>query len=79
MTAWKKKLGVALGALALMTGAVPGTIGTAVAVETGQLLDKGPRWPHKSIHYVQIVLGVAALVGLIVLASKNKGDTPTSP
>lgn len=74
-----RKLGTILGALALMTGAVPGTIGTAAAVETGQLLDKGPRWPNKPLHFVTIVLTVAALVGVILLVSRNTSDTPTSP
>lgn len=77
MTAMKK-LGAGLAALALMTGAVPGTVGVASAIETGQMLDKGPRWPHKSIHYVQILLGAVLVAGLIaVLADGN--DTPASP
>ena len=43
MTAMNKRLGAALGALAMMIGAGPGTVIPAGAVETGQLLirDKG--------------------------------------
>jgi hypothetical protein len=77
MTA-KKKLGSALAALALMVGAVPGTVGMASAIETGQMLDKGPKWPHKTYPYVQIVVIIASLVGLIAVLSKNK-DAPASP
>ncbi len=81
MTAWKKKLGAGLAALALMVGAVPGTVGMASAIEhgKGQMLDKGPRWPHKSIHFVQLGLGLAALAALIFVLANNDEDAPTSP
>ena len=78
MATWKKKLGVGLAALALMAGAVPGTIGTAVAVETGQMLDKGPRWPNKPLHYVELVVIIASLVGLFFVV-KGGSDKPASP
>ena len=74
-----RKLGTILGALALMTGAVPGTIGTAAAIETGQMLDKGPKWPHRPGDMIIIGVGVAALIGLILLVSRKSNDTPVSP
>lgn len=79
MANMKRKLGTVLGALALMTGAVPGTVSSAAAIELGQHLDHGPKWPHKSIHYVQIVIGIAAIVGIVLFVSRNRSDTPTSP
>ncbi len=74
----KNKIGGAAMALALVAGAVPGTISSAVAVETGQLLDKGPRWPHKTSHFVQLGLGLAALAAVIFLIADGD-DKPTSP
>jgi hypothetical protein len=72
----KKKLGAALSALALMIGAVPGTVGMASAYGVdGQILDKG-RFP-RTIHIV-ILITVTALVAGILIASK-KSDTPASP
>lgn len=75
----KRKIGGAALALALVAGAIPGVISSASAVETGQMLDKGPRWPHKSLHYVTIVIGTAAAIATIVLLTRNKNDRPTSP
>jgi hypothetical protein len=74
----KKKLGAALSALALMVGAVPGTVATASAYENpngGQHFDRG-RFP-RTIHIV-ILITVTALVAGILIASK-KSDTPASP
>ena len=75
----KHKMGGAVLALALVAGAVPGTISTAAAVETGQLLDKGPKWPHRPGDKVILWLGIAALVAAIVLVTGSKDDRPTSP
>jgi hypothetical protein len=77
MTAWKKKLGATLGALALVIGAVPGTVGLAAAVPVkgGQILDRG-RFP-RTIHIVAL-LTIAALVGGF-FALKGGTDTPASP
>ena len=75
---FKHKIGGAVLALALVTGAIPGTISSAAAVETGQLLDKGPRWPNKPLHYVTLFAGIAGLLALVVIASDGK-DKPTSP
>lgn len=76
MTAWKKKLGAGLGALALVIGAVPGTVGLASAYENpngGQHFDKG-KFPRK-IHIV-ILLSTAALAALAFTGGK---DRPASP
>ncbi|HEX4848068.1 MAG TPA: hypothetical protein VFV30_07985 [Novosphingobium sp.] len=80
MKEWTKKLGGGLAAVALMAGAVPGTVGAANAIEhgKGQMLDKGPRWPHKSIHFVELALGVAVLAGLVLLFAGGTDD-PASP
>lgn len=77
----KHKIGGAVTALALVAGAIPGTISSAFAIEhgKGQMLDKGPKWPHKSIHFVQLGLGIAALIATIVLVTGNDDDKPTSP
>ena len=75
----KHKMGGAVLALALVAGAVPGTISTAAAVETGQLLDKGPRWPNGPGDKVVLALGIAAMVAAIVLVTGSKDDRPTSP
>jgi Na+/H+ antiporter NhaD/arsenite permease-like protein len=78
MTAWKKKLGAALGALALVIGAVPGTVGMAAAYESpsgGQHLDKG-RFP-RTIHIVILITITALVAG--ILAVKGGKDTPASP
>lgn len=75
----KHKIGGAVMALALVAGAIPGTISSAVAIETGQMLDKGPRWPHKTSHFVQLGIGLAALVTTILLITGNNDDRPTSP
>lgn len=48
MTTLKKRLGAALGALALISGAVPGTVGTAAAVDRGQHLIRGGPYLIKS-------------------------------
>lgn len=76
-----RKIGGAVLALSVIAGAVPGVISSAAAIEhgKGQMLDKGPRWPHKSIHFVQLGLGLAALVATIVLVAGNNDDTPASP
>ncbi|MFZ1478390.1 MAG: hypothetical protein WAT18_11655 [Sphingorhabdus sp.] len=76
-----KKIGGAVLALSVVAGAVPGAISSAAAIEHkgGQMMDKGPRWPHKSIHFVQLGLGIAALVAAIVLVAGNDDDKPTSP
>jgi ABC-type enterochelin transport system permease subunit len=73
----KKKLGAALSALALVIGAVPGTVelAFAVPVKGGQILDRG-RFP-RTIHIVMLIT-VTALVAGILIASK-KSDTPASP
>ena len=76
---FKRKIGGAVLALALVAGAVPGVISSAAAVETGQLLDKGPRWPNKPLHYVVIAVGTAAAIATLVLLTRNKNDQPTSP
>lgn len=75
MANMKRKLGAALGALALMIGAVPGTVGLASAYGVdGQILDRG-RFP-RTIHIVAM-LTVAAIVGAILVSRGN--DTPASP
>jgi Na+/H+ antiporter NhaD/arsenite permease-like protein len=78
MTAWKKKLGATLGALALVIGAVPGTVSMAAAYESpsgGQHFDKG-RFP-RTIHIVAL-LTIAALVGGF-FALRGGTDKPASP
>ena len=78
----KYKIGGAVMALALAAGAMPSMISKAQAYENpngGQHFDKGPRWPHKSIHFVQLGLGLAAMIAAIVLVTRNKDDRPTSP
>lgn len=72
MTAWKKKLGATLGALALMAGAVPGTVGTAAAVDRGQHLIRGGPYAW------QIALVLAGLIG-VFFAVKGGSDKPASP
>ena len=74
MTTMKQKLGTALGALALVTGAVPGTIGTAAAVDRGQHLEKPPRDPP----IILIILVTAAALGAF-FALRGGNDTPVSP
>ena len=76
---FKRKIGGAVLALALVAGAIPGVISSAAAVETGQLLDKGPRWPNKPSHYVVIAVGTAAAIATLVLLTRNKKEQPTSP
>jgi ABC-type enterochelin transport system permease subunit len=74
----KHKVGAALAALALVAGAVPGTISGANAYENpngGQHFDKG-RFP-RTIHIV--ILSVLATAGLIFVLTKNDDDRPTSP
>jgi hypothetical protein len=78
MIAWQKKLGIAVGAMALVIGAIPGTVGVASAYENpngGQHFDRG-RFP-RTIHIV-ILLSVATVVAILV-ASKSKKEAPTSP
>ena len=75
----KQKIGGAVLALAVVAGAIPGTMSSAAAWETGQLLDKGPRWPNKPLHFVELGLGIAAMVALIVVLSDGSNDRPTSP
>jgi hypothetical protein len=73
----RHKVGAAIAALALVAGAVPGTIAAANAYENpngGQHFDRG-RFP-RTIHIVLIVS--AAVVALIVL-SKSNDDRPASP
>ena len=48
MRAMNKRLGAALGALAMMIGAGPGTVGTAAAVDRGQHLIRGGPYAIKS-------------------------------
>ena len=78
MANMKRKLGAALGALALMVGAIPGTVGMASAYENpngGQHFDRG-RFP-RTYH---IIIGVVAVAGLIYLVARTKNsDTPASP
>ena len=38
---------IALTALGMLA-TVPAFVSPAAGIETGQMLDKGPRWPHKS-------------------------------
>ena len=76
---WKRKIGGAVVALALVAGAVPGMISTAAAIETGQMLDKGPKWPHRPGDMIIVGVGLAALIAGIVVLSKSGKDTPTSP
>ena len=66
-------------ALALVAGAIPGVISSAAAVETGQLLDKGPRWPHRPGDMIVLGLGIAATIAAIVLVTGSNRDRPTSP
>lgn len=73
----KYKLTGVIAALALTVGAVPVAV-AAADIETGQMLDKGPRWPHKSIHYVTLAVGVAAAFAAILLLTSND-DRPVSP
>jgi hypothetical protein len=73
----KHKIGGAVMALALASGAIPSMISTAQAYENphgGQHFDKG-RFP-RTIH---IVLAVVAVGGLIALLASNGNDRPTSP
>ncbi len=78
MTAFKKKLGAGLAALALTVGAVPGTVSMASAYENpngGQHFDRG-RFPRT--YHIALMLG--ALVGLyFVVRSNGTPDTPASP
>jgi hypothetical protein len=75
----KHKIGGAVMALALASGALPSVISAAQAYENpngGQHFDRG-RFP-RTIHIV--LLGVtAAIIAGIVLSSKNNNDRPTSP
>jgi hypothetical protein len=76
MTAWKKKLGAGLAALALVVGALPGTVGLASAYEDpkgGQHLERPPR------HWLTVTLiSIVVLVGgFFVLKGGN--DRPASP
>jgi hypothetical protein len=74
---FKYKIGSSLAALALVIGAVPGSVVSAGAVETGQLLDKG-RWPRTYGQKALLVAGsVAATIALVALISRK--ETPTSP
>lgn len=75
----KSKIGRATLALALVMGAIPGAISTASAIDLGQHLDHGPKWPHKSIHFVQLGLGLTALAVTILLVARSGDDSPTSP
>ncbi len=75
----KQKIGGAVLALAVVAGAVPGAISSAAAIETGQMLDKGPRWPHRPGDKMILGLGIAAVVALIVVLSSGSNDRPTSP
>lgn len=75
----KHKIGGAAVALALVAGAMPGTISSAAAVETGQLLDKGPRWPNRPGDKLMLAVGVAALIATILLVTGNNNDRPASP
>ncbi len=75
MTATKKKLGAALGALALMIGAIPATVGTASAYENpkgGQHFDYGR---PGSIAIFAAVLAALAVAFFAVKAN----DKPASP
>lgn len=74
----RTKIGGGIAAMALVIGAVPMAIAPAAAIETGQMLDKGPKWPHKSSHYVALGLGIAAMIATILLVT-NGDDKPTSP
>ena len=76
---FKRKIGGAVLALALVAGAIPGVISSAAAVETGQLLDKGPKWPNRPGDVMKTALGLAAIIATIVLVSGGKNDRPTSP
>jgi hypothetical protein len=77
MTAWTKKLGAALGALALVMGAVPGTVGMASAYGVDkQILEKPPRDPPSK--FVIIGLVIASLVGIFFVV-KGGSDKPASP
>jgi hypothetical protein len=74
----RHKVGTAVAALALVAGAVPGTISGANAYENpngGQHFDKG-RFP-RTIHIVAL-LTITAVIAAIVL-SKSNDDRPTSP
>lgn len=73
----KFKMAGAFAALALVAGAVPMAVSSASAIELGQHLDHGPKWPHKSIHYVQLAVGAAAALAAIILLTRD--DKPASP
>jgi hypothetical protein len=73
----RHKVGAAVAALALVAGAVPGTIVAANAYENpngGQHFDRG-RFP-RTIH---IVIILAASVAAIALLSRGGDDRPASP
>ncbi|HQV03072.1 MULTISPECIES: hypothetical protein [unclassified Novosphingobium] len=77
MAELKKKLGATLGALAMMIGAIPGTVGTAAAYENpngGQHFDRG-RFP-RTIHFVLLgpILALATY-----FAVRGDDDQPASP
>jgi Na+/H+ antiporter NhaD/arsenite permease-like protein len=77
MAELKKKVGVALGGLAMMIGAVPGSVGAAAAYENpngGQHFDRG-RFP-RTIH---IVLLAPILALVTYFAVRNNNDQPASP
>jgi hypothetical protein len=74
---FRHKVGAAIGALALVAGAVPGAVTSASAYENpkgGQHMDRG-RFPRK-IHIVMI-LTVTAIVAAVLLTKND--DRPTSP
>lgn len=75
----RTKIGGGIAAIALVIGAVPMAIAPAAAIETGQMRDKGPRWPHKTSHYVALGLGIAAAIATILLVAGSDDDKPTSP
>ena len=73
----KHKIGGAVMAVALASGALPSMISTAQAYENpngGQHFDRG-RFPRT---YHLVIMAAAATIALIVLTSKSD-DRPTSP
>ena len=70
----RKKLGVALGALALITGTVPSTALAYEDPKGGQHFDKGKPRPYV------VALALAGLVGLaFLIKGKQYPDRPASP
>ncbi len=80
---YKRKIGGAVLALALVAGAIPGTISSASAVETGQMKiclgSDGKHHPCNRGSPVVLALVVAASVAGIYLLVQGSSDRPTSP